>query len=100
MTDNVHSEQQNTRSVQALMERSLRQIRILSHKQIPINLKELDSYKVCFLTIMEIQLEINKKKKRQQKISNLEISTVVNNSWGKEKYQKIQKVHRTHQNKN
>ena len=82
------------------MERSLRQIRILSHKQIPINLKELDSYKVCFLTTMEIQLEINKKKKRQQKISNLEISTVVNNSWGKEKYQKIQKVHRTHQNKN
>lgn len=65
----VHSEQQNTRSVQPLMERSLRQIRILSHKQIPINLKELDSYKVCFLTTMEIQLEINKKKKNNNRKS-------------------------------
>lgn len=71
------------------MEHSLRQIRILSHKQISINLKDLESYKVYFLTIMEIQLEINNKKKRQQKISNLEISTVVSNSWVKEKSQKI-----------
>ena len=49
------------------MEHSLRQIRILSHKQISINLKDLESYKVYFLTIMEIQLEINNKKKDNRK---------------------------------
>ena len=50
------------------MEHSLRQIQILSHKQISINLKELESCKVCFLNIMEIQLEIKKKKKTTENL--------------------------------